>query len=308
MKQIAFLFLVVVSFCFSAKAQIQRPFPDSSAFWVWEHTMFNSSGTGLQRTYYTYYISGDTTLNNLVYHKLFVKYYDLNFSSLVGAYRKDSLKVYYVDFSYFGGLEYGMDCDSSECLLYDFGMQVGDSIFQVTLDSVDHYLTVTEIDTISVNGENLKRWHLSSRIDPNTNWFDMVWIEGVGSLLPFFNYYPVFESGTQLLCFYMGSVFFQVTSLSFSDCLQLGTEEFKSFNKIELFPNPANNEVNIRFFSSYSGEKEIMLYDNLGRLLNSLNSDKSEVKIDLSGNQNGFYFLKVITSEQSEVFKFIVGK
>ena len=224
-------------------------------------------------------------------------------ADLIGAYRKDSLKVYYLDFSIDEGPTWRDDCDSSECLLYDFGMQVGDSIFQVRLDSLDHYLTVTQIDTISINGENLKKWTLSSSID---HLFDMVWIEGIGSLLPIFQYYPFFESGTSLLCFYEGNVFYEVV-FDFLFCLRLGSEELINNLKVELYPNPAQNEVNIRFLSFHAGQKELVLYNNLGQKLKSINTDKNEVQIDLGELPKGFYFLNVNTRDEGKTFKLIVS-
>jgi hypothetical protein len=224
-------------------------------------------------------------------------------ADLIGAYRKDSLKVYYLDFSIDEGPTWRDDCDSSECLLYDFGMQVGDSIFQVRLDSLDHFLTVTQIDTISINGENLKKWTLSSSIDPL---FDMVWIEGIGSLLPIFQYFPFFESGTSLLCFYEGNVFYEVV-FDFLFCLRLGSEELINNLKVELYPNPAQNEVNIRFLSFHAGQKELVLYNNLSQKLKSINTDKNEVQIDLGELPKGFYFLNVNTRDEGKTFKLIVS-
>ncbi len=81
-------------------------------------------------------------------------------------------------------------------------------------------------------------------------------------------------------------------------------EEIK--NKIELYPNPANDVVYIRIDNMGQSIKEIFVFDVLGKEIDNIKIDNYLYKYDISELESGIYFIN-IRLENGEVFskKFI---
>ncbi len=73
-----------------------------------------------------------------------------------------------------------------------------------------------------------------------------------------------------------------------------------------IFPNPCINELNIIY--DLKGEKavEIIIYDMSGQIVNTLNTNELHtIKLDVSNLSSGAYFIKLKTSNESEITKMI---
>ena len=83
------------------------------------------------------------------------------------------------------------------------------------------------------------------------------------------------------------------------------SEEFSGFN---VYPNPANEKINIVFNSQLENVKSVVIRDNLGRVvyendhLNSLN----EQTIDVSKFSKGLYFISVESNKKTFTKKVIL--
>ena len=111
-------------------------------------------------------------INNKVYSKL----YDINDTTLncsnatyLFPFREDSSKKVY--FLY----------DTTEVLIYDFSLDVGDTIFydyliQGGLSPYEHYKRLDSTGTVDINGQVRNIYYLSGGITGNT------WIEGIGAI------------------------------------------------------------------------------------------------------------------------------
>lgn len=167
------LFLLTsILFSLSLNAQNYHPFPDTTSIW---HTV-GMNGFSHTNYIFNFGIEGDTMINSKKYFKIFRDFgYDLIY---LGALRENENKQIL-----FKLLE-----DSSEFVLYDFNLTVGDSIFYPVgyVLSGNHwnnipfksYRVVTSIDSILLhNNEYRKRWKLSG----NYGQFDE-WVEGIGSI------------------------------------------------------------------------------------------------------------------------------
>ena len=118
-----------------------------------------------------HFFSGDTIINNLSYFSIersgnmnCVSQYTYFNNEYVGALREDTSmkKVYYVE-----------PAQTTEALLYDFNLGVGDTLHLPTAG-----YRVVMLDSVFVNGNFRNRWWLE--LDSMTN--DSAWIiEGVGS-------------------------------------------------------------------------------------------------------------------------------
>ncbi len=91
-------------------------------------------------------------------------------------------------------------------------------------------------------------------------------------------------------------------------CLQgqgaLGIAPQKTGSSILVYPNPANNYVNISILKN-TGSVHAELMDASGKTIMGANIDETSSKIDLSGLKNGVYFLKINSKEQSFTKKIV---
>jgi hypothetical protein len=167
-----FLFIATIA-SLNAKSQtsVYHPFPDSSAIWNFECGLFCFMGSTVEN--YSIVISGDTTINSVTYHKLTTPYIQAvmlgtctaNYAGYKGAFRNDvaNKKVFYVPPS-----------NSIEQLLYDFTMQVGDTVKGFLETFTFPSDIVNSIDSVLVGSNYRKRWN----IDPC---YYVSIIEGIGS-------------------------------------------------------------------------------------------------------------------------------
>lgn len=90
-----------------------------------------------------------------------------------------------------------------------------------------------------------------------------------------------------------------------SDCFSvsdLGVDEFSQLNLV-LFPNPVNDELNI---VNTSGEELILeLYDNAGKLLQTIVSSETNLVIGMQDKAVGIYQLKARSKFAERTFKIV---
>ena len=86
-----------------------------------------------------------------------------------------------------------------------------------------------------------------------------------------------------------------------------------SFNLYQNYPNPFNPKTNIKFDIPKSADVKIILYDNLGKVIeelvnNTLSAGSYEVDWNASGNPSGIYYFRIETKEFTGVKKMILIK
>lgn len=102
-----------------------------------------------------------------------------------------------------------------------------------------------------------------------------------------FNYVEIGYS-TQLL----------IDACLIENCLGVNTTEVETYNEVSVFPNPANNVLNVN--TSY---ESLEIFNLLGEVVLSANGGNSS--IDISSLQTGSYFLSIQSDGNSSVSKFI---
>lgn len=122
-------------------------------------------------------MNGDTTVNNVQYHKLYLETKNTNNpqTQLTGFLREQNKEVYYIGGDF---LSLNDCCDNTELLLYDFNTQVGDTIVH-TPDSI-LYSVVLDIDSVQIDGIFRKRYIVNNPklYSQNPDYI----IEGIGSV------------------------------------------------------------------------------------------------------------------------------
>ena len=73
-----------------------------------------------------------------------------------------------------------------------------------------------------------------------------------------------------------------------------------------IYPNPADNNINIDLGSSYKNNTKLNMYDIQGKLVYHLDNLKGElVQIDLSNFERGIYILNIVSDKDSKNYKIV---
>jgi hypothetical protein len=81
-------------------------------------------------------------------------------------------------------------------------------------------------------------------------------------------------------------------------------------SNISIYPNPAHQILNVEFLSNQARPLQLMVLDQLGRLIINKNTNtvqgKNTIPINVSRMQKGIYYLKINGNSNSSTHKFIV--
>ncbi len=287
-----FLLLVFAFLTFSAIAQRSgyQPFPDSNATWNMHYLFYCMSG-GIADEQYSITMTGDTMINSLVYHKLKTPYIQGTITGgctssisagYKGAIRQDiaDRKVYIIP-----------PGSSAEQLLYDFTMQVGDSV-KGYLESFFYGKDVVEsIDSIFTGSRYLKRWYIN-------HCYHIYFIEGIGSTYGLLEFSPGCVTDLwdiNLTCFQQnGQTLYPDAA---TDCRLITSVDYivKDSNPVKVFPNPSNGCFTIEFEKPLN-IREIRLTGLPGNVILQ-QIINNQAKIKLNDLPAGIYFLTTIGKE-----------
>ncbi len=231
---------------------------------------------------YSLRIGEDTLVNNQLYYKVYYSSDSLNSS---WTFRNDLLRQ---DSS---KRVYHKRRDADEFLLYDFSLQVNDTI------QLDEYCTlrVLEVDSIELNnGELRKRLKLTKADDPH--WGEQYWINGIGSefgMLSHFGYcYTDYSNG--LLCFYQnGEILYPENPPS---CFITGVGNLEELTSVNVFPNPFSSYLIIE--DEEKGMEQYLIYNNLGQYMQGGGINNSFLRIELEGLPRGLFYLILMDRER----------
>jgi hypothetical protein len=294
-KTMTLLLFLICSFHAGYSQNVFPTFADSAKWNVFQC----SYGLGVTCNTNTFCYKYDTIFCGKIYSKAIqTDYPDHSF----GYYRTDSLSTY---------LRNSTNCLDKEYLIYDFSMNVGDTVFTgyqigIILPDTTQFV-LNSIDTIIIDGVRRKIFHLFFNEAPGTGppfaFIPMVWIEGIGSTThPFYSMacLPDFcEMSFNLLCYdSSGTELYADTTFNTCDTsYSTAINEFTEKNEIGILPNPFSNSIAI------TAENEtifqIDIYSILGESVYSYKGiNKQNFKIEF-GNylQKGIYLMKVQTDK-----------
>lgn len=281
MKNHLLILFSLLGFFANAQTSIYHPFPDSAAQW---NIQWNQ-GLCLGNDNYSITVSGDTIINLQTYHKLFTPFIQITNSSCTsgvlagyrGAIRQDTIarKVFYIP-----------PTNLSEQLLYDFTMQVGDTVAGFIETFAGSPDTVVSIDSVLVGTTYRKRWEINS-------WYNIYFIEGIGStygLLERSLGYATDQPFITITCFQQNSqALYPNTSGNCPLIDGIVSEEISS-DQLIVFPNPIIDIFNISVTSNET--MELTLYDFTSRVL--LHQEfVHAVSLNMEQLAAGIYFYEV---------------
>ena len=251
-----------------AYAQQYIPFPTDSAQWSVRNCFYSSQAC----TSFQHKMKGDTLLNGLVYHKIYYSH-DLAYNSpsqtLHCFLREDTTKKVFVKYPVGAGI------DTSEFMLYDFNLAIGDTTTIRLLYPTDTLLklVVTNVDSnLFLNGY---RNYIGLQTGTGYVWGGgcdiFSWSVGIGCNIGglLYNEFPLgacwSDYRPDLVCFWeRGTYIFGGTFCDY----ETGINEIEANNTaMLLYPNPANDEVNIIFNDTTAATALVEIHDLLGKLI-----------------------------------------
>ncbi len=284
MKKIKlYLFIILVGSFFQAKSQNLL---DTNNLW----TCLESEYAWGYRSV-TFFINGDTTINQMSYKKLLATTDSTSTSGQFwSALREDTVskKVYSVSWT-----------NPPEVLLYDFGIAAGDSFLFPSYSS-NFYAKLDSITTITLLDGSVRR-----KFNFEFEW--MNWIEGIGSDMSVD--YPSTmdpDRGFNLFCYQKSNtrLYFEANWYNENSCYVPFTG-INTINKIdvEISPNPASNSFKIK------GEQLLtyQLTDLNGKIIQENKITNDDELIPITSVSSGLYFFKVIGKEGIAVKKLIIN-
>jgi len=304
-------FLALFGFQFSF-AQTYHAFPDSNARWS-SNSYYFWTDPGTWIDIYVYNgsltsLSHDTTINSQKYVLVGTQStwgYQTDFvtiadvynhpinppGQILGAIREDSSrKIWYISFVAYGPPWPPID---SEVVLYDFNLQVGQTI------TYPYPRTVVALGSIQLEDGS---FHKKIIFSQNGDY----WIEGVGSSLGLFgpfvypNYIP--NQGTQLNCFWQdGQYLFHKSILqSGFTCDSTTYIDGESWNGIKIIQSPGGILVSaggLIQLNLDNDSPDIEVINSMGQIILQSHIHSTLIHLDISAYPSGLYYLIIRSGE-----------
>jgi len=252
---------------------------------------------------YSLFISKDTLINNQNYYKIYKSgrsYANCPYTAqpyeniYVGAIRQDSVhkKVSFVPYE-----------NSTDTLLYDFNLNIGDTLPQTYNNYKGHYY-VLKTDSALVGKVYHKRFLLglvgqAAKVDTNVSI-----IEGIGSTYGLFNLMmPPFESGTYLVCYSANNDNYPANS-NCNKVLAITTTQKLTTS---IYPNPTISKFTIETEKPLSNAN-LILTNNSGNIVLQLNHISGQrISIDRGNFTSGIYYLRLYDGSNEYSGKVIIS-
>lgn len=247
-----------------------------------------------------YGFQGDTLIDNELWFKFYSTSDSMFQSDLLyhGLLRVENNKVFY------------LDTLNQLDALYDFSLNVGDSVLYDLNGMFPEWLQVINVDSIQINGDYYRRLKFA---EPIMNAFDElneVWIEGIGSVHgPLFPYFPVkfsqeIPDSLFVTCTFSGNQ--QVWQhQSYSGCyinIVLSVDQLDLFD-FKIYPNPFMNIIHIENIGIQ--EYELTMMNSMGQIVKQLQINNNNTIIDLSELKSGIYFLRIESRDNAKTMRII---
>ena len=247
-----------------------------------------------------YGFQGDTLINSEQWYKLYTTSDSLfqNNLSFCGLLREENNKVYY------------RDTLNQLCTLYNFSLNVGDSVLFDLYGMYPEWLRVINVDSIQIDGDYYRRIKFA---EPTIQAFDElneIWIEGIGSIHgPLFPNFPVkFNQETPdsmlLTCTFSDNR--QVWQhQGYSSCYVNIVHSFEQldFFDCNVYPNPFTDIIQIE--NNGLQQYVLIILNSLGQTVKRMQVNNYNTLNNLSELEEGIYFLRIESWDTTKTIKII---
>lgn len=278
----AFLLFSFLCFAILANAQstVYHPFPITNAHWVYQYWNDNHQPTGW---YGSYDITGDTVISGINYKK--ISGCDAFHGKCNSGGIRDSNRVIY----------FRPDTSLQEFILYDFNLQVGDSIIHPFGGAVctNDTVVVWSIDSVLCSDGYHKQFYLSSFA---------TWIEGIGSRTYLLSPCDILcVSGDDALeCMITDSGFSYPSGIG--SCIASVSTNLIMDNEISISPIPSSEWIEVNSTNSFS---VLRIINSLGQQLYRQNSVSKKQIVNINFLSSGIYFLQFLSDSGASLKMFV---
>ena len=292
-------FLIILSFVAAKfRSQTYFPFPTDSADWYNSLTcQLASCPSTSPKAPDELMQFGDTVINTKTYRKL----YNKQSSSLHSFYREFNKRIYS---KYPLGGTFGND--TAEFVLYDFNLNVGDTVYikvptswSVVCPATLKRVIATISSTVLPSGTH-KTFDFQTISGTCCPMPPFKWIEGVGSdvgLLYNLNYYYwsicLSNPGPyqiNLVCNFRNGVSYYSNGCTITG---LNTLTNIASENVNVFPNPNSGQQNVNVIAT-ENIKSLSIKDVLGKEVKFIsNINSKEYNADLNSLSNGVYLITI---------------
>lgn len=194
-----------------------------------------------------------------------------------------------------------------EQLIYDFSMQIGDSIYFSYLTNTcsgNGWYIVDSVKLELFQHINRNVYYLNNHY-PNAP--STIWIEGIGSIagLTYFNSYPlIWDCGELTCCYQYNDILYESVEGAIWGCSfeNVDIGEMKTDNNINIYPNPAKDFFILDFDTYKFDSKHIVLQisDMMGSIvyLQILSCNDNPIKIVTDLWPKGMYTVSLISGSK----------
>ncbi len=298
-KKLLLLIATLTALSTKAQTSVYHPFPDSNA--VWNIHFTGSCMIGTDEEFYSIFLSGDTLINSETYHKFFTPFVQsflsgsctvTNLTGYKGAIRQDTLakKVFYIP-----------PTSSTEQLLYDYNLQIGDTVKGFLESFALSQDTVYSIDSVLVGSNYYKRWNINTC-------YNIYIIEGIGSTYGLLQLSPGCATDFpdySINCFEQNGITLYPGTATNCQIITSVNSTAPISNQVKVFPNPSNGSFSVNFDQPIN-ISEIQLTDLLGNIVFRQPSNNQK-KIDIDNLPSGTYILTVIDKENKTTNRKIIS-
>jgi hypothetical protein len=294
-KFLALFILAILSYQLKSYTQVSDRIVDTSKQWSMMSHLYAGVDLDINVCLYSWFIkfSGESTIDSISYFKVYKAEDSLAQKwTLVGYIRENDKNVYGRTLT-----------DDQEYLMYDFNVEVNDTIHVADPFTSPRYLefVVSDIDSVSLINCKKKRIKFSAE-----DGLEKYWIEGIGSTDGVI--YRVMDfvgAGRALLCFHEKGTL-QYTHPKYNKCFYLPQTLLKIKqvhlqNNISIYPNPASDYIYI------SVDRPLLNLNNLIFKLYNLNWQlvykqkfkiEEEVGINLAHVSPGAYVYIIVADDK----------
>jgi len=189
----------------------------------------------------------------------------------------------------------------TEQLLYDFTMQVGDTVKGYIETNLNHKDVVESIDTVLVGNNYRKRWKINSG-------YSIYFIEGIGSTYGLIEYSPgtvVDWADISTSCFRQNGITLYPDTITNCGLITSVKPIEIQNDQLRIYPNPSYGSFTIEFDKSIN-IKEILLTDLLGKIIIQQQTGNL-TKIIITDLQSETYILTIIDKDNNLLNKKIIS-
>jgi hypothetical protein len=283
----------------NGQTDVYHPFPDSNA--VWGMSAGCTDVNCGDYSYIKYYYDGDTVIEGINYKRVVNEVLPMTSGNCCGV--PQGLGAGFLRQDITGKKVYWQNqWTNGDTLLYDFTLNVGDTLNDFLQAPWGEPKTVLSIDSVLVGTLYHKRFNIDTSIFRNEYTYSI--IEGVGSTDGFSGYHEnnAWQFGISLTCFSEnGDVVY--TPQNNPDTIPCGdlpvaiNDLHQQLAEIvSVFPNPSSGKITLTC-KEPSLPLKIIIYDMFGRQHLKMDTNNEFTGIDISDLPPGIYYLRTETNK-----------